>query len=329
MSSTEPIDPNVDPYGYVGLVENPDGTIARKLGFIIPTTPANPDPSGPDPVLTKDVFINKKKGTFARLYLSRPVLKESVETKLPLIIYYHGGGFVMAVSPASTANQNICSSLTHQIPSVLVSVGYRLAPEHRLPAAYDDCMEALHWVRGTNDEWLTNYADLSKCFLIGTSAGGNIPYHVGLRAAACVDQLMPLKIQGLILHHPFFGGVERTPSEIRLVRDKFLPLIVTDIFWDLALPIGADRDHEYSNPIMHVQAEIVDKMKDEGWRFLVTGCHGDPLVDRQIEVAKMLRERGVDVVEMFDDGGYHAIEISEEAKASKLYDVIKNFILDF
>lgn len=104
---------------------------------------------------------------------------------------------------------------------------------------------------------------------------------------------MPLKIQGLILHQPYFGGVERTPSEIRLAHNKVIPLIATDILWDLALPNGADRDHEYSNSLKHIQVVIVDKMKDLGWRFLVTGYDGDPLVDRQIELVKTLREREV------------------------------------
>lgn len=76
--------------------------------------------------------------------------------------------------------QNFCTILAVETKSVIVSVDNRLAPEHRLPEAYDDCVEALHWIKTTQDEWLTKYADLSNCFLMGISAGGNIVYQVGL-----------------------------------------------------------------------------------------------------------------------------------------------------
>ncbi|KAL8462073.1 hypothetical protein ACS0TY_033230 [Phlomoides rotata] len=149
-----------------------------------------------------------------------------------------------------------------QIPAVVMSVEYRLAPEHRLPAAYDNCSEALHWIRTTRDEWLT------KCFLMGSSAGGNIAFCVGLDAVTTVDQLTPLKIEGLILHQPFFGGVERTPSEMRLVRDKMVPPHLNDLAWGLALTIGVDRDHRYSNPMKNIG--VGGEAKKEGWRVLVT-----------------------------------------------------------
>lgn len=67
---------------------------------------------------------------------------------------------------------------------------------------------------------------------MGNSAGGNIAYHVGLHVVTYVDQLMPLKIQWLILHQSFFGGVENTPSKIRSANDKMVPPHVMDIMWD-------------------------------------------------------------------------------------------------
>ncbi|KAI9078206.1 hypothetical protein K1719_039820 [Acacia pycnantha] len=68
---------------------------------------------------------------------------------------------------------------------------------------------------------------------MGESAGGNIAYNAGLRVAAEVDQLEPLKIKGLILVQPFFGGVKRTSSEERLANDTILPPPVTDLVWEL------------------------------------------------------------------------------------------------
>ncbi|KAL8469569.1 hypothetical protein ACS0TY_032422 [Phlomoides rotata] len=241
-----------------------------------------------------------------------------------------------------------------QIPAVVMSVEYRLAPEHRLPAAYDNCSEALHWIRTTRDEWLTKYVDLSvrdisqyhflslsrfvlcscsmnyvnvcssfsdfMCFLMGSSAGGNIAFCVGLDAVTAVDQLTPLKIEGLILHQPFFGGVERTPSEMRLVRDKMVPPHLNDLAWGLALTIGVDRDHRYSNLMKNIGVGGGGgEAKKEGWRVLVTDDQGDPLVDRQIELANVLKENGVDVTDKFSDGGSHGIEFFDESRAKIFY----------
>ncbi|KAG8381413.1 hypothetical protein BUALT_Bualt06G0119500 [Buddleja alternifolia] len=329
MSSNDvkPIDPNVDPYGCLGIIKNPDGSITRK-SEVLDNTPANSDPGRNNliPVLSKDIPINQANNTWARVYLRRPENDTVPTTKQPLIVYYHGGGFILG-SAATSMFHKFCCELANEIPAVIVSVEYRLAPEHRLPAAYDDGIEALRWVSTAAEEWLTKYADFSKCFLMGGSAGGNIAYHVGLRAVTCGDDLMPLKIQGLILIQPFFGGVQRTPSEIRLVNDKVLPLSMADIMWDLGLPIGVDCDHEYCNPMAGIRSDLLEKMKDQRWKIMVIGCDGDPLVDREIEFVKMLKEKGVDVVGEFSEGGTHGIEVLDESRAKILYGVFKNFIL--
>ncbi|KAL3834541.1 hypothetical protein ACJIZ3_009277 [Penstemon smallii] len=319
-----PIDPHVDPYGYLGMIRNPDGSITRKPEFL-PTAPPSYKPDPDFPVLTKDIPINLEKKTWARLYLPDTELSSIPTKKLPLIIYYHGGGFVQ-FSPSSMLFQNFCFWIAKQIPAVIVSVGYRLAPEHRLPAAYEDGMEALHWIRTINDVWMTKYVDLSKCFLMGSSSGGNIVHHVGLRAVACVDDLAPLKIQGLIFHQPFFGGTRRTLSEVRLSNDKLFPPLVADAMWDLTLPVGVNRDHEYCNPMMGIKSEVLMKFKDQGWRLLVTGCEGDHLVDRQIELVRMLKENGLDVIGEFNNGGFHGCQLVDESKAEILCGVLKKFI---
>ncbi|KAL3834530.1 hypothetical protein ACJIZ3_009266 [Penstemon smallii] len=321
------IDPNVNPYGYLGMARNSDGSITRIPEFF-PTAPPSYNPADPNhfPVLTKDIPINMEKKTWARLYIPETEFNSIPAKKLPLIIYYHAGGFVQG-SAATLLFQNFCFWMANQISAIIVSVEYRLAPEHRLPAAYDDGMEALHSIKITKDEWLTNYADLSKCFLMGTSSGGNLVYHLGLRAAACVDDLAPLKIHGLIFHHPFFGGTQRTLSEVRLNNDKVLPPLLTDVMWDMCLPIGVDRDHEYCNPMVGIKSKILMKVKDQGWKLLVIGCNGDPLVDRQIEFMRMIKDKGLDVIGEFSDGGCHSCEFMDESKAKILFGIVKNFVL--
>ncbi|XP_071916687.1 carboxylesterase 1-like [Coffea arabica] len=318
----QPVDPNENPYGYLGMAKNPDGSITRLAQ--LPGTPASSDPSNPFH-LSKDLDINQSKGTWARIFVPREAFDSSPAKKLPLIIYFHGGGFILC-SVNSSSFDALYTPIVTEIPAVVVSVEYRLAPEHRLPAAYEDCFEALHWIKKSKDEWLEKYADFSKAFLMGTSAGGNIAYHVGLHAAACVDDLGPLQIKGLILHQPFFGGIERTESELRLAKNMVIPLTVCDLMWDLSLPIGVDRDHEYCNPTAEIKPGQFDHVKARGWKVLVTGCDGDPLVDRQIELWKKLEENGVSVTGKFDEGGFHGYEIGYPDEAKELVLRIKELV---
>ena len=81
-----------------------------------------------------------------------------------------------------------------------------------------------------------------------------------------------MKIKGLILHHPFFGGSKRTESELRLLNTLVLPLCSTDLMWKLALPIGVDRDHEYCNPTV---GGGFDQIRELGWWVMLIGCDGD------------------------------------------------------
>ncbi|KAI4347473.1 hypothetical protein L6164_008285 [Bauhinia variegata] len=297
-----------------------------------PNVPATPDldDDNPSTVLTKDLIINPNTKTWVRIFLPRKVLDQnpSSSTKLPLLVYYHGGGFVV-LSASSSINHDFCCKLAEFLPAVIVSVGYRLAPEHRLPAAYDNGVEALNWLKTTDEKWLRESADLSNIYLMGSSAGGNLAYHVGLRVALEGDDCDPLKIQGLILHIPFFGGSQRSGSEIRFVDDEILPLSSADKMWELALPIGADRDHEYCNPTVMLndgsRAKPFDEIKRLKWRILVKGFHGDPLIDRQRELAQMLKSRGIQVVEHYCEG-YHGQEYFDPTKAESTFYVINEFL---
>lgn len=317
------IDPTVDPYGYIGRARNVDGSITRIFDFFAKTPACSNNDS--IPVLTKDIPVNESGSIWIRVFVPRKVLDSPTKAKLPLIVYYHGGGFVLG-SAAGSICYEFCTNVAVEIPAVIVSPEYRLAPEHRLPAAYDDSMEALEWIKNTSDEWLTNYADFSKCYLMGSSAGGNIAYHIGLRSVTCVDHLSPLKIQGLILHQPFFGGTQRTQSELRLANDKIFPPCVADVMWELALPMEFDRDHEYCNPTVGIKSEMLAKIKGQGWKILVTGCEGDPLIDRQIQLVKVLKEKGLRVAGEFSDGGCHGFEFHDASKAKILFGVLKNFL---
>ncbi|KAJ8627022.1 hypothetical protein MRB53_020329 [Persea americana] len=300
-----------DPYTFLRIIRNPDGSLTRSETF--PPSPPNSSPTGP--VLSKDVPLNPAHNTWTRIF--RPHNPNpSSSTTLPIIIYFHGGGFVL-FSAASQPFHAFCERMASEIPAIIVSVEYRLAPEHRLPAAYDDAADAIRWVRvdSLRDPWFDS-GDPSRCFLMGGSAGGNIVYHAALRAA-------DLQIAGLILSEPYFGGEERTESELRLVRDRILPLPANDLLWSLSLPDGADRDHEFCNPL--VGGEHEDRVGHLP-RCLVTGHGQDPLVDRQRELVRMLEGRGVKVVSHFSEDGFHGVELFDPRKLEELMSRIMDFV---
>ncbi|KAI3859852.1 hypothetical protein MKX03_026922 [Papaver bracteatum] len=205
---------------------------------------------------------------------------------------------------------------------------YRLAPESRLPAAYDDAVDALNWIKNqaldtlNGEPWLKEYADYSNCFIMGCSSGANIAYFANLRALEM--DLEPVKINGLILHIPFFGSLERTESEQRLIDDPYLAPAVSDVMWELALPVGSSRDHFYCNPRLddgESSGNKVGLIK----RCLVIGYYGDPVIDRQIQFVKMLEGNGVKVETCIEEG-YHGVAFYDPKTLELLLGKLKIFI---
>lgn len=307
---------------FLNIVFNPDdGTVKRDPED---RNHPNSDPNGTSSVISKDVTLHPHNNTWLRLYLPRQAKAEAAASKLPLIVYYHGGGFVFCHADTNFYDV-FCQGLVENVGAMVISLDYRLAPEHRLPAAYQDAMDGLHWIKSAQDEWVRDYADFDNCYLAGTSAGGNLAYNAGLLAISAAKDLEPLKIKGMILQQPYFGGTKRTESEQRLAHDWLLPLYAIDQMFDLSLPEGADHDHEYCNPLSNGGSELIDRMKSSGWRVLVTGCFDDPLVDAGTAFAKMLEARGVRTVTFLSDG-YHAMEVFDPSMSGPLYAAIKDFL---
>ncbi|KAL2515181.1 putative carboxylesterase 8 [Forsythia ovata] len=311
-----------DAFKVLGISWNPDGTLNREI--LIPMVNATPiltDPNNPPLALSADIQLSPESKAYVRLYI--PVTPPAT-TKLPLIIYLHGGDFVL-YSASTVIFHEFCNNIASQFPAVVVSVEYRLAPENRIPAAYDDALNAIFWVKNQalgigRDPWL-DYADFSKVFLLGSSAGANIVYHTALRTLDF--DLSPIKIRGILLNQPFFGGEIRTPSELRLIDDPYVPLYVCDVLWTLALPHYANRDHEFCNPI--AGGSYLGRVSRLP-RVFAKADEGDPLSDRTTQLVELLLKNGVSVVYEYNHGGFHGIELQNTTAAQSLYNAMKFFI---
>ncbi|CAH8362027.1 unnamed protein product [Eruca vesicaria subsp. sativa] len=252
---------------------------------------ASPNPFPPPQVESKDIIVDHSKSSRMRLYVPTTALNGGVASKkLPLVVYFHAGVFTSRNVFESEIFTLVVGGIACEINVVVAAASYRLAPENKLPAAYEDGVDAVEWLRNNSeeDEWLKSYADLSNVFLMGTGTGGNVAYNVGLRFAE--EVLTPLSIRGLILESPLFSGEELFPSE----RGHLLTLTdvsVLDSYWMLCLPDGADRDHEYSNPTVGAGPDNMEKIVRSGWKVMVRGG-GDTLR----EVARLMKKKGVDVM---------------------------------
>ncbi|XP_052164280.1 probable carboxylesterase 12 [Oryza glaberrima] len=212
----------------------------------------------------------------ARLYLPRLDDSAAAKAKLPVLVYYHGGGFCLgsAFNPTFHAYFNTFAALAN---ALVVSVEYRLAPEHPVPAAYADSWEALAWVAGHaagdgDEAWLVDHADFSRLYLGGESAGSNIAHHMAMRVA---EEGLPhgAKIRGLVMIHPYFLGTHRVAS------DDLDPAVRESLgsLWRVMCPATTGEDDPLINPLVD-GAPALDALACD--RVLVCIGEGDVLRDR-------------------------------------------------
>ena len=159
----------------------------------------------------KDFNIPSRSGQLAvRLYT--PVSKKSAQTlPLPLLVFFHGGGFV--VGDLDTHDEP-CRLFCHHAHVQVLSIDYRLAPEHPAPAAIEDCLDALKWA---HEHALELGADPTKIAVGGDSAGGNI--------SAVVSQLAadkPYAPAAQLLIYPVVDLVNKYSSHAAYGKGLFL-----------------------------------------------------------------------------------------------------------
>lgn len=223
-----------------------DGTVKRFEDPFSSSSPATATATATDAAAFKsrDVVIDASRSISARIFVPSDDGKEPL-SRLPVLLYFHGGGFCFG-STTWRGYHAFIGGLCVTSQSIVLSVDYRLAPEHRLPAAYEDGYSSLEWLAGQvaagGEPWLQN-ADLSSVFLSGESAGGNIVHNLALRLLR--EPVGGLRVRGLLLIHPFFGSESRMEEETE--HESNASLTITEKLWWLSLPEDADRDHPFCN----------------------------------------------------------------------------------
>jgi acetyl esterase len=210
------------------------------------------------------------------------------EGPFPLLVYFHGGGFVLC---DLDTHDSICRALTNAAGCITVSVDYRLAPEHKFPAAVDDCYAATEWV-ALNAAILGG--DPSRIAVGGDSAGGTLAAVVALMSSE--RGTPPLSFQLLI--YPTTDFTLETPSRQQYSEGYFLTQSMMGWFRNHYLAEEDDALSHYASPL---RAEV----KDPPPALLVT-AEFDPLRDEGEAYGEKLREAGGDVRISRYDGMIHA-----------------------
>ncbi len=202
------------------------------------------------------------------------------------LVWCHGGGWVLGDLDSA---ELCCRDLANQAGRVVVSVDYRLAPEHPFPAAFDDCLAATEWAVANAEQ-----LGVKRVAIGGDSAGGNLAAAVALAAR---DAGVPLDAQVLV--YPVIEAEFDTPSYIENGDGYLLTTPAMQWFWDQYVPF----DEERVDPRV---APLRGTLEGTPPAFVYL-CGFDPLRDEGRTYAAALAEAGVEVVSLEHADAIHGV----------------------
>jgi acetyl esterase len=197
--------------------------------------------------------------------------------RLPVLLYFHGGGFTIG---SSATHEPLCRRLADLAGCAVLSVDYRLAPEHRFPTAAHDAWDSLAWLREQADA-LGLRADAIA--VGGDSAGGTL---AAVSALYARDQGWPLALQ--LLFYPGTTAHQDTDSHQRFAHGMVLGQHMIDYFFEQYIPARDERTDWRFAPLLAPDHSGVAP----AWVGL---AEIDPLVDEGVAYADALRMAGVAV----------------------------------
>jgi len=200
------------------------------------------------------------------------------EGPFPLMVFFHGSGFVVC---SLDTHDGMCRNLCAGVGCVVVSVDYRLAPEHKFPAAPDDCLAATRWAAANASALRGD----GRIMVAGDSAGGNLAAVTALRIR---DEGGP-KLSGQMLIYPVTDYyAPGTPSMIENAEGYGLTREGMIWFWRHYVRSDADGAHPHASPLRAASLAGLPPA-------LVATAEYDPLRDEGELYARALAKAGVPV----------------------------------
>ena len=195
----------------------------------------------------------------------------------PVLVYFHGGGYVLGDLEMV---DSICRTLANAAKCLVISVEYRLAPEHKFPAAIEDGYSATLWAA---ENAATVNGDATRIAVGGESAGGNLAAVVALMAR---DRLQPPLTYQLLIYPSTQLGL--LPTESRRLYGENYFLTTDSIVWfaQQYLPVGEDSKNAYISPLL---AEDLTNLPPG----LIITAEYDPLRDEGEAYGDRLQKAGV------------------------------------
>lgn len=200
------------------------------------------------------------------------------EGPFPVFVTYHGGGWIFG---SLNVHDPLCREIASQAGVVVVSVAYRLAPEHKFPAPLQDCYTAALWVK---ENIHLHKGDASRLSVGGDSAGGNLSAAVALMGRD--NNTLQFRCQVLI--YPVTDCNFDTDSYRKYEEGYFLTLNQMKWFWSLYLQDEKDAANPYASPLRAADFRNLPPT-------LVVVAKYDPLHDEGIAYGKKLQEAGTSV----------------------------------
>jgi acetyl esterase len=245
---------------------------------------ANPEP--PELESVQPLSIPAPHGAIpARIYTPKTLRKTG--GLAPCLVFFHGGGWVIG---DLETHDVVCRKLAHEGELIVISVDYRLAPEHKFPAAVDDAIHATKWIAANAGKL---GIDASRLSVGGDSAGGNLAAVVALAAR---DGNGP-KLAGQVLVYPATDFSMKHPSHAEPETSILLTHSVIRWFSNHYLG-GADINDWRVSP---ARAKTLAGLPPA---YVLT-AGADPLRDEGDEYAKRLKEAGVAVTYRHFPGQFH------------------------
>ncbi|MBV8887571.1 MAG: alpha/beta hydrolase [Chroococcidiopsidaceae cyanobacterium CP_BM_RX_35] len=216
------------------------------------------------------------------------VYRPASRNPLPVLVYFHGGGWVTC---SIDSYDGLCRAFANGVNCIVVSVNYRLAPEHKFPAAVEDAYAATAWVANHASEI---GGDPTRIAIGGDSCGGNLTAVVALMAR---ERKTP-RLGFQMLLYPCTDYEFERPSALENAFGYYLTLDAMRWFWKHYLNSEVEATHPYASPL---RAEDLRGLPSA----LFVTAQFDPLRDQGEAYAKRLREAKVPVTYKCYDGMIH------------------------